>query len=276
LITELDYRTHLSPLERRIVSKGWEINERGQLFSFKDFAGDCSRGAFRNAISRINRRTKPRLIVHVGTSGIGFYAIRGSGMETRSMTHTHMVGPPERCLVELLAFLGDQVTGVHNIHLDFQCPALYTVVDIVPNPQSLAKALLPVVFSGGRKVRVAIYRSGTVSVKVACSDDPFPRENLSELLMMLEQVWRRLVIDYIALARQIPPPAEWVVKRWEVNKDGREIAGPDVAMTYSSFSGVLMRFYRRGPNQARLEKLESVGKNLRDLIHQTLDQGPLP
>jgi hypothetical protein len=51
LITELDYRTHLSPLERRIVSKGWEINERGQLFSFKDFAGDCSRGAFRNAIS---------------------------------------------------------------------------------------------------------------------------------------------------------------------------------------------------------------------------------
>jgi hypothetical protein len=77
LITELDYRTHLSPLERRIVSKGWEINERGQLFSFKDFAGDCSRGAFRNAISRINRRTKPRLIVHVDTSGIGFYAIRG-------------------------------------------------------------------------------------------------------------------------------------------------------------------------------------------------------
>jgi hypothetical protein len=269
-ITPIDDRSPFSPLERRIVNKGWEINEKGQLFSFKDFAGDCSHGSFRNGISHINRKTKPKLIVHVDTSGIGFYAIRGSGLETRSMTRTHLVGPAQQYLVEMLALLGDQVTGVHNIHLDFQCPALYPAVGIVPDPQSFAKALLPVIFSNGRKVRVTLYRTGSVSVKVACSDDPFPRENLSELLMVLDQVWSRLVIDYVTLARQIPPPAEWVVKRWEVNKDGREIAGPDVAMTFTSLSGVLMRFYRKGLDRVRVEKLESVGKTLRDLIQETL------
>lgn len=268
-ITASDDRPHLSPLERHIIDAGWRMNENGQPFSFRDFVGVCSHGSFRNAILHINRKTNPPLVVHVYTSVIGFYAIRGSGVDSRSMTPVHSVGPAQKTLAEILAILGNQVTGVHNIHLDFLCPALYSIVDVIPDPHSLDKALLPVIFSKGRKARVVVHRTGSVSVKVACSDEPFPRENLAELLMVLEEIWGKLVATY-NLAKEIPLPREWVVKRWEVNKDGREIDGPDISMTLSSFSGLLMRFYRKERDWIRVEKMEEVGKKLHELIQETL------
>jgi hypothetical protein len=101
---------------------------------------------------------------------------------------------------------------------------------------------------------------------VKCSEEPFPRDNLTELLLVLEEVWRRLISDFVNDAKVVPPPGEWIVKLWHCNRDSAEIAGPDIEMTFRNLSDVLCRYYRKSDGRYRLEAIESVGRAIRELV----------
>lgn len=275
MITAGDYTLHdyrrspLRPLGKLILNEGWKINiQGGRPFTYEDFKDNCGRGSFRNAIHRINSHYKG-LVIRLYVSAIGFYCIRGSGVETRTVTANPMVvAPHQLSLVKTLAFLGEQVSGVHDIHLWFVCPELYASFDLVPSERSLDKRLQRITLSKGRFVNIVAHHTGSVSVRVKCTDEPFPRDSLTELLILLEEVWRRIASDYARDVRVVPAPADWIVKVWHFNRDGTGIAGPDFELTFRDFAGVLERYYRRRDGRYRLERIETVSRTIKELTDQ--------
>jgi hypothetical protein len=248
----------------------WRLIVEHRPFSRADFPEYARSGAFRTAIYRFNKKYSQKAIIRLFTSGEGYYAIRGSGLESRPVTPAPIAGTPhELTLVETLLFLGEQVRGVHDIDLLFACPVLYESLPVVPDPSNLDKRLSTMSFGRGRKVAVVAHRTGTVSVRVKCSEEPFPRDNLTELLLVLEETGRRLISDYLNDVKALPSPGDWTVKVWHYNRDAFEIAGPDVEMTFRNLSDVLYRYYKRSDGRYRLETIENVGRTIRDLVRES-------
>ena len=72
--------------------------------------------------------------------------------------------------------------------------------------------------------------------------------------------------------------AEWVVKVWHYNRDGGSIKGADFEVTVTDLNDTLYRFYSkefRGPTvRPRLERVETPGKPLVELMGQVLSEAP--
>lgn len=266
---------HLTPAEKKIFDIGWNINHDLQAprpFCYGDFP--YSHGTIRNVFSKLNNL---KLIYLVYRSSIAFYACKGSRIRTGSMTSSHMVGRGRKqSLEEILCSLGDAVTGVHDIRLLFHSSGIYSALHLIPAKYSKDKKLSIQHFEKGRIVRVVVHRTDSVSVQVSCSRFPFPRDNLDELIFVLDKVRDYIQFNCFSEPIQISLVADWIVTNWHYNKDGEEICGERFKFSFQDYSGVFYQFYAKsaGGNRfrPRLEKNESPKKTLRELAEEILQR----
>ncbi len=111
----------------------------------------------------------------------------GSGLR-KEVTPYRMGGDrSENNLTSLLIDLKDEVACVHDIRLRFSVEGFYERLQSVPHPRSGDKLLGLFKFEKARSVRAVAHHSGTLSILVGCSLNPFPRDNLNDLIFMLER-----------------------------------------------------------------------------------------
>jgi len=260
-------------LEHLIVNKGHGINvdpgaPRG--FSRLDFNEIKSSGTFRNLVSALRAKNA----IYVLSRGIpATYAVRGTGLKAEVTLPPTVGGRRNARLEDLLLSLREEVACVHDMHITFACPHFYDRLQLVPDKSSRDKRLTVKQIGLGRTLGVTAHKSGTVSVRVGCSMHPFPRDNLSELFFILEEVRQDVMTRYLMSAEGVPLLAEWIVNAWEYNKDGGAIRGPRFEITLAGLSDTLYRIYSKrfqGVTRARLEKKETPRRSLRELAREAL------
>lgn len=273
LVGDSSHVGYLTSTDKRLFDRGYKINTDPKLpasFCYKDF--EVSHGTFRNSISRLIRAK----LVYVNTPGHPtFYACRGSGLKPQNVTLTRMVGSRHSpSMMDVLLSLGDAVAGVHDIRLLFDCPQLYDGLQLIPKRNSMDKQLLPISFGSGRVARVIAHRTGSISVIVGCSPNPFPRDNLTELSLILERVKDRLQFECLSAPLRVPPFSEWTVTQWHYNKDGGEISDAKYNITFRDLTGLLYRLYSKvfapGIVRPRLERIESPRKTFAEIALSVL------
>lgn len=276
LVGDASLGKRLGPRHRDLVERGWKINvEERRTFSIGDFKDFPSPGAFRTAIYRINSTAKEKLITCAYVSNVGFYVVRGSGLDPRTVTPLPTVDRPHQLnLVEMLLALGDEVACVHDLHLTFDCPAFYDTLQLVPDNSSKDKRLMVKRLEKSRTIGVTAHDTGTVSVRMGCSTHPFPRDNLTELFFVLERVRNEILVKYVHDPLKVPLVADWIVVRWDYNKDGAAISSERFQVTLAGLSDTLYQFYAKrfeeGVVRPRLEKVETPTKTLRELAKEAL------
>jgi hypothetical protein len=269
------HSVELTAGERRLFARIWVINRDSispRPYSFKDFTG--SQGVFRNLIMGLKRKG----FVYKAVEGRpAFYACRGSGIPPVRMTNDPMGVNSPTLFERFLLSLWDSVTGVHDIRLVTDSRGFYDRLRIVPNSRSGDKYLSSMDFGRGRCVKVAVHRTDTISVAVGCSANPFPRDNLTELFLILERVRDHLAFECLDSPVLLPPIGDWIVNQWHFNKDGGEFSGSGFNVTFHDFTGTFYRFYSKslnGSNHPRLERLERVEKTLGELAREALEPAP--
>jgi len=124
-------------------------------------------------------------------------------------------------------------------------------------------------------VSLRVHATGTVSVLVRCSGNPFRVSALFELVLLLDQVKDALAHEYREEVVKLPYVGQWVVKGWEHGIDGRfAFEGESLRMPFETWSGVLAQFYLkdvgRGYRMPRLEVIETPCRPLDEALHQLL------
>lgn len=262
----------LRPVERKIFDIGWSIctNPKSPCsFSYRDFPS-IPHGTFRNAISRL---AKVGLVYRVHGGHPTQYGCKGSGikpmMTLPPVAGRRRVTPFE----EILLLLGNAIAGVHDIRMVFDLPSFYKDLQLIPQNHSKDKRLSPLRFSR-RIIRITAHITGSVSVLLACSDKPFPRDDLTELFLLLERAKEHLQFECLGRPIRVPLIGDWIVTQWHYNKDGDEIALKPLMVTFRDFSEVLCRFYGKPtPDHKyipRFEKQVSPQRSLRELAATSL------
>jgi hypothetical protein len=163
----------------------------------------------------------------------------------------------------------------------FDCDGLYGGLISVgwrADPSNGDVALKPLRFEGGRVCRVIVHASGRVTVIVDCSGSPFKlADGLYDLFLILDRVRYCLEHEYLPQPVRVPPIGSWVVVQWHHGVDGSmEFSGKSFNLTFYDWSNTLIRFYaRKTPTgyRPRLERVESPGRPLRDLLMDMLSRG---
>ncbi len=264
-------RPRLTNLEQYILDKGYEINTDGECpngFSYLDFKDVMDEGTFRNKIANLRKLKLAYIYIK---SRPTYYAIRGSGLDSKKMTDDPIVGKSSHVveLIQALAFLGDRVTGVHDIHLTFSFPKLYEYAAALnPQAQKMDREIMAKSLQKKRRITVCAHNSGTVSVMVKCTEFPFSPNNLCELYAVLEQVRDELSFN-LPKAERMPLAGDWLVVTWHYNIDGGEIDGERFNLTFRDYSGVFSRIYSKRLSgdklHARIERIEAPGRSLTQL-----------
>jgi hypothetical protein len=310
-------------------------------FSYRDFQTlevdgknqNMANGTFRNKISQLIKAGK---VEREYISGLAFYTLKGvhfgrrkqdsarTMMMTQPMTPNHMgvasvtavtdsasssiIDPnpnphPHRTICNIIQELPLNNNSVHDIHLKFQVPDIWTIFSS-SSPSSSSSSLssssssnykpdskskdiaLPLLNVNNLKIRTTIHRTDTVTVIVACSNAPIVTDTagifrLSNALTRVEERLSRIVDEcgksvadgYESLP--IPEHDSWIVTMWHFGHDGsNEYTGEKYCSTWRDAQNALIRNYTKHMNSntttIRKERIECSNKTLPDAIEEKL------
>ena len=188
--------------------------------------------------------------------------------------------------------------SLHDIHLKFQVPDIWTVISTSPSssssspkykPDPKSKDIaLPLLDVNNLKIRTTIHKTDTVTVVVACSNTPIVTDTdgiirLSNALTRVEERLSRLVDECgksIAGGYEsvpIPEYDKWIVTMWHFGRDGsNEYTGQKFCSTWRDGQNALIRNYSKHMNSntltttIRKERLEYPNKTFADAIEDKL------
>jgi hypothetical protein len=141
------------------------------------------RGTFRNKISKLMMMGVVELECN---SGLAFYTLKGIHFGkkcqkmTQLMTSYHrgvisVIDVTKTYLYKSILKLPPKKRALHDIHLKFQVPDIWTIISSNKKYtlNSVSKDIfLPVLNIDGLKIRTTVHHTDTVSVVVACSENP--------------------------------------------------------------------------------------------------------
>jgi hypothetical protein len=286
-------------------------------------------GTFRNKISQLIKAGK---VEREYISGLAFYTIKGVNfgrrkhnsarmmtMMTQPMTPNHMgvssvttvtdsasssiIDPnsdPHRTICNIIQELPSNNNSLHDIHLKFQVPDIWTIISTSSSPLSSKykpdlkskDIALPLLNIDNLKIRTTIHKTDTVTVVVACSNAPIVTDpagiiRLSNALTRVEERLSRLVDEcgksiaggYESLP--IPEHNKWIVTMWHFGHDdgSNEYTGQKFCSTWRDGQNALIRNYSKRMNSSksststtiiRKERIECPNKTLQDAIEEKL------
>jgi len=299
-----------------------------RTFSYLDFLSfevngkeyKMTHGTFRNKISKLIGADKVELVCN---SGLGFYSLKGMQVQKKLMTPNHMgvvssvtavtgvinstSTPPSIC--NIIRELPPNNNSLHDIHLKFQVPDIWTIVSssssslssssssskYTPHPVSKNIALPLLNINNNLRIRTTIHKTDTITVVVACSNEPIITDTagiirLSNALTRVEERLSRIVDEcgkcvaggYECLP--IPEHGTWVVTMWHFGQDGsNEYTGQNFCSTWRDGESALIRTYSKhhmnssistatssSSTTMRKERLEYPNKTFADAIEEKL------
>jgi hypothetical protein len=228
-------------------------------------------------------------------------------MMTASMTPNHMGVSPvtgvtnkeddeitKTAIYKAIQKLSPEQKSVHDIHLTYTVPDIYTILATSPSSTCILKPVsmdihLPVLNTESLKIQSIVHRTDTVHVIVACSNAPvrFDTEGIARLSSGLTRTEERTsrIVDECGKTmpggyEQIPIPDHmtWKVVMWHFGTDSIEKAEEKFCVTWRVAQNVLGRCYTkriRSKNYAlvRREIQETPGTSLRNALNEKAREG---
>ena len=288
-------------------------------FSHRDFCSAEARGqpyamahgTFRNKVSKL---LKLGIVEIEYNSGTTFYTLKGihfgkkkkETMMTPSMTPNHMGVSPVTCVTNIddeitktaiyraIQKLPPEQKSVHDIHLTYTVPDIYTILATSPSstcvPKPVSKDIhLPVLNTDNLKIQSIVHRTDTVHIIVGCSNTPvsFDTEGIARLssgLTRIEERTSRIVYEFgkdmPGGYEQLPIPHHmtWKVVMWHFGSDSIEMAEEKFCVTWRMAQKVLGRCYTKpikSKNYAvvRREIQERPNMSFKDALKEKLKGG---
>jgi hypothetical protein len=264
-------------------------------------------GTFRNKISKLKKINQVELAYN---SALAFYTLKGVKF-AKPMTPNHMgvvssvtavtgvINSTPPSIYNIIQKLPPNNNSLHDIHLKFQVPDIWTIVSssssslsskYTPHPVSKDIALPLLNINNNLRIRTTIHKTDTVTVVVACSNEPIITDTagiirLSNALIRVEERLSRLVDEcgkcvtggYESIP--IPEHDKWIVTMWHFGQDGsNEYTGQKFCSTWRDGESALIRNYSKRMNSntspsptIRKERLEYPNKTFADAIEEKLN-----
>jgi hypothetical protein len=249
--------------------------------------------------ARMMMMTQPMTPNHMGVSSVT--AVTDSSSSSIIDPNPNSNPNLHRTICNIIQNLPPNNNSVHDIHLKFQVPDIWTIISSSSSssssssykPDSKSKDIaLPVLNINNLKIRTTIHRTDTVTVVVACSNAPIVNDTtgiirLSNALTRVEERLSRIVDEcgksiaggYESLP--IPEHDRWIVTMWHFGHDGsNEYTGQKYCSTCRDGQNALIRNYTKHMNSSRSssssttiirkERIECPNKTLPDAIEEKL------
>jgi hypothetical protein len=295
---------------------------KNTCFSYRDFLHfrvdgkeyRIAHGTFRNKISNLKKTGQVELAR--SNSSPALYTLRGLGLGGQhdekestlapvTVTDTTHIGSSvinPNCVItnsditkmpiyrDIQKHPANQ-KGLHDIHLKFQVPDIYTILSSSPSstyePNPCNKGIsVPPVITNNLRISSTVYPTDTVDVIAGCSNAPIAINTqdlirLSNGLTRQEERLARIVDEcgktmpggYESLI--IPDHTRWNVTLWHFGTDSknyREYTGEKYCVTWKAAENVLARIYNKNLKNIgivrRLEIQESPQKAFADVIKE--------
>jgi hypothetical protein len=184
--------------------------------------------------------------------------------------------------------------ALHDIHLKFQIPDIWTIVAkserYIPNPVSKDISLPYIITSNHLKIHTVVHRTDTVTVSVACSFAPVATDTdglirLSNALTRVEERTSRIVDECGSMISggyesiPIPEYSKWTVTLWHFGTDStnyRELREDRYSVTWMEGQNVLGRIYSKKSPRGKIKRSEiqerpnkPYADAIRDKIHDS-------
>ena len=174
--------------------------------------------------------------------------------------------------------------ALHDIHLKFQVPEIWTVLatskKYIPNPVSKDISLPYIITDNQLKIHTIVHRTDTVTVSVACSFAPVATDTdglirLSNALTRVEERTSRIVDECGSMLQggyesiPIPEHGRWTVTLWHFGTDSqnyKELVDDKNCITCQEGQNILGRIYRKSKHRKRSEIQERPNKPFADAI----------
>jgi hypothetical protein len=273
----------------------------GRPFYYGDFTRfevngrkyEPSYGTIRNKFSKLEKQGKIK--VNCNSKPV-FYELKESNLHYKSMTVTHTGGlivtnishnDPLYTRLKTLP-MGNQ--SIHDIRITFLVPHIYETfaINTTFDKEDYSGDIRP--FKcwnvNNASIQITIHKSNTVSVILACSQEPFPLDlsgivaffsTLSDIHGLLVGVMLSIYGQKINEIenRTIPPLSDWTIKMWHFGRDSLiEYSGKDVHDTVERAKHVLERVYPKIIKSKRIlrhEFQEYPNKTVFDAIEDKLN-----
>jgi hypothetical protein len=287
-------------------------------FSYLDFCSKevkgqpyaMAHGTFRNKVLELRKLGRVEQEYNAGTA---FYTLNGvhfgkrkKKMMTPSMTPNHMVVSPVTSVIDkddeisntaiykAIQELPPEQKSVHDIHLTYTVPDIYTILATSPSSTYVPKPVsmdihLPVLNIDSLRIQTIVHRTDTVHVIVGCSNTPdsFDTEGIARLSSGLTRVEERTsrIVDECGKNMPggyeqiiIPHHMTWKVVMWHFGTDSIEKAEEKYCVTWRVAQKVLGRCYTKSVKSknyavVRREVQETPDKPFKDAMKEKLEGG---
>jgi hypothetical protein len=279
-----------------------------QSFEYNGKTYGMTHGTYRNKICRLK---KAGIVETEYNSGTAFHTLKdihfGNRKKEAMMTPNHMGVSPvitvtnkeddeisKTAIYKAIQELPPEQKAVHDIHLTYTVPDIYTILTTSPSSIYIPKPVsmdihLPVLNTDSLKIQTIVHRTDTVHVIVGCSNTPvrFDTEGIASLSSGLTRVEERTsrIVDECGKNmpsgyEQIPIPHHmtWKVVMWHFGTDSIEKAEEKFCVTWRVAQKVLARCYTKRikfKNYAvvRREIQETPGTPLRNALNEKVRGG---
>jgi len=260
--------------QREFLQICYKLNTDNQeSFCVDDFtARGYTTGNYRQYILKL----KPILYVVTKTNPV-FWALKDVSLPgTKKITHRG-VGLGVEMLQNMLEHMKDLPDMIHNIGLNFKSDNLHAILQSNGSTAATSNSLIKLKHffeELNSDVTFSIYPK-YVQVHLGNTYHPIIRDpdGILKLAMVLGHVRQFLKGKSHELAN-IPLCEDWIVHRYDLNKDGPSCKGKGFEITVSDFDSTLMRFYKKhmddGTTKNRIEAIQTPSISFNKLFRDTL------
>lgn len=269
---------------------------KGESFyfgNFLDFEVDGRQhtpnyGTIRNIFSKFRRQGKIK--VYCNSKPV-FFQLTESNLGKKSMTLTHMGGIPTVIshndpFYNRLKTLPMGKQSIHDIRIRLTVPNIYEALAInstFPQEDYSGDIRLPLWNVDNATVQVRIHRTNTVSVILACSQEPFLLDysGILAFFTTLGRVHGFLSAMMLCIYSQdvinnhcIPSLSDWLVTMWHFGRDSLIEYSGGAHVTIERAQNILERLYpkvKKGKHILRHEFVEYPNKLVFDAIEEKLN-----
>jgi hypothetical protein len=264
-------------------------------------------GTYRNKIAALNKAGKVELAYN---SGIAFHTLKSKRFgKPMTSNHTGVCNSKMDSFSRLIHDLPTERAALHDIRLKLRVPNIWNRLSSTHQEFSINQRSkdirIPTRKIDDLLVGVAIHKTDTISVSIACSLAPIPVSIegiicLSNALTRIEERLATLLTNngfgdnHLGLVGSSPPNDDmthqylkipnhrlWVVTMWHFGVDASvEYSGEKFTFTWEESEHVLIRAYTKtmkdNRTRIRLERQEYPNKILPQIMEEKLNAAGLP
>ena len=274
----------MTKLDDAIVERIKFVNlEEGRPASYNDFKdleieGKPCKIEYNTLRNKVSILRKKGVIERYYNSKASFFVIKGIRFGKQRIHELEL-----NKLSDAIGSLPENNRGLHNIHFKLVIQDMWKILSSSGKFKANQKSydiLLPSFDFDGMKVKTSVHRTDTVTVSVACSNNPIHVSSIEDAdgvirlakALAKTEVWISRILDEAGQSmpggyERIPVPDSdiWVVTMLHFAVDSPSYREEKTCMTWKDGQGVLLREYTKRRNTVRRERQEYPESQLREV-----------